>query len=1082
MHWGTAVPWLGCTIASPLGCIWVPPAKILRAVGQIRSVQAGELAAADYRKLFGFLVSLLFMVGDDDTLMHELEQPLRANGELARGPATVVSASGAMRRALARWNETLLNFSGASILAALAPQPRATGAVVWRPRSDAAREPLAADGAATDGMGGALYHIWWRIELTEALRRLPIAVLEFIAKGINSITFDAHIPEAADIAEEVDAKATVEAVSNRAHAEMMRVVLEELTAHPSYARRLQAPGVHSIEHIYGAGNLMADAASRGHEEVINELCAALGLTATRIDPPPDAHAFLQRVLDRLRHHQGAPLPESEESRKRKRRAETAHAAHKPQAPRADPMIPAATALEEGNSSNNLRDGPGDGAGENISQRLLRVGRGRTTAEPFTPTFEATRPRKRRQSAPAASGRAATSSSEERGPSAGPTPLPPRAPPVEPARRVANRPLQRGTPASSNGSASPAAVAPLPAALGSTAFAMAAAPPAAPRLAPSPARTEAGAAPPVHPPATPKVTAAPAGPSGSTGAPLAQVRTAPHRPASAAVSSGDGNRHPYLHRHPPSPSERGRAAASPGSGCSAAPLPQVGPSPVPAARATARGTGVAALTSLMLLSGATTGAVMVGGGDSIHPALKQHQEERAHAIFAALRDDSSAQRISAHDERMLEMCERMVEALDSNDGELQGNAKSNWKHWVGFCSWAGILPWRTDPRAALGTDAGARLREQTIWVNALLYIWPRMRNAPGRDTPPKPQSALAILRGIKKMHRDLGYEVIPLTPVVQAMRKLLERYRDKHGPEALQPHRKEPLTNELIIALIATTRADDTLSAGDRLMWVGLWNLLAQTGMRKAEVALPAGAAFGLKHFSWDNVKWRVGGTDYAALTPALRARLKEGDMLIVRPPPSKADPFGLRWGVHPIYLPYSATAPINAARAMADLEMHRNPAGRRIGTQVFALDGGVLRRAAVDDAFKAWIRLPHVAGPEAGRRHSVHSFRSYLATALATQGASNARIQAMLRWASDDAVLIYNRTQPETYALWVGAAAGADINSIVTHHLPRERRWAGGGVCDGGRASGIRVDSDELVAEASGQIDILAAIAEAGDD
>ena len=39
-------------------------------------------------------------------------------------------------------------------------------------------------------------------------------------------------------------------------------------------------------------------------------------------------------------------------------------------------------------------------------------------------------------------------------------------------------------------------------------------------------------------------------------------------------------------------------------------------------------------------------------------------------------------------------------------------------------------------------------------------------------------------------------------MVKAMNKLIAEYRDEHGPEALQPQRKEPLTNELIVALIA----------------------------------------------------------------------------------------------------------------------------------------------------------------------------------------------------------------------------------------------------------------------------------------
>ena len=125
----------------------------------------------------------------------------------------------------------------------------------------------------------------------------------------------------------------------------------------------------------------------------------------------------------------------------------------------------------------------------------------------------------------------------------------------------------------------------------------------------------------------------------------------------------------------------------------------------------------------------------------------------------------------------------------------------------------------------------------------------------------------------------------------------------------------------------------------------------------------------------------------------------------------------------------------------------------------FRLDGGPLRKANVDDHFKRWIKLPAVAGAQAAR-YSVHSFRSYLATALAESGASTSRIQAMLRWASDDAVNIYNRTTEAEYSGWVRAAASAEIDTILTHHLPRAEARR-----DGTRAREITYEPDDMVGE-----------------
>ena len=51
-----------------------------------------------------------------------------------------------------------------------------------------------------------------------------------------------------------------------------------------------------------------------------------------------------------------------------------------------------------------------------------------------------------------------------------------------------------------------------------------------------------------------------------------------------------------------------------------------------------------------------------------------------------------------------MCEVFVDALGAEEVDNPtGGAKSAWKAWLGFCSLAGVLPWRTDAAAALGSS-------------------------------------------------------------------------------------------------------------------------------------------------------------------------------------------------------------------------------------------------------------------------------------------------------------------------------------------------------------------------------------------
>ena len=84
----------------------------------------------------------------------------------------------------------------------------------------------------------------------------------------------------------------------------------------------------------------------------------------------------------------------------------------------------------------------------------------------------------------------------------------------------------------------------------------------------------------------------------------------------------------------------------------------------------------------------------------------------------------------------------------------------------------------------------------------------------------------------------------------------------------------------------------------------------------------------------------------------------------------------------------------------------------------------------------------------------------------------------MLRWASDDAVDIYQRTTEGVYAQWVRAAAGAEIETIMTHHLPRADP---GCTCDGERARLVRYDSDDMVAGLQHDLSALEAEARAND-
>ena len=66
----------------------------------------------------------------------------------------------------------------------------------------------------------------------------------------------------------------------------------------------------------------------------------------------------------------------------------------------------------------------------------------------------------------------------------------------------------------------------------------------------------------------------------------------------------------------------------------------------------------------------------------------------------------------------------------------------------------------------------------------------------------------------------------------------------------------------------------------------------------------------------------------------------------------------------------------------------------------------------------------------------MHSFRIYLACALYAAGCPNDRIQAILRWKSEEALLIYARLNDSERGMWIARARGALVDSRVAAHLP----------------------------------------------
>ena len=433
-----------------------------------------------------------------------------------------------------------------------------------------------------------------------------------------------------------------------------------------------------------------------------------------------------------------------------------------------------------------------------------------------------------------------------------------------------------------------------------------------------------------------------------------------------------------------------------------------------------------------------------------------QQCRTENFVQQLTADTSQWALKPDDPEILPaMCADFFSTLEhAHAASTVGNDKYAWKFWEKYCKMMGTTPIRSDVAAVLGLDAFGHQRERYLFANAVIQWMPTIKGRNGR-VQGTPESCGKRIDAVNRVLQRLGLPTMPRKIVSMTIKAEMRKYALKHGPEWLQPQRKDPMPYSTVHAMLVLCLH----TAWSTVLWTpeatqslkALIHTMAETGMRKAEVTSERARKFTNLDLSFDHLKWLVnGGHPQGATTQLLQSMVPGRDFAVLYPNAAKADPFAMHWGNKPIFMLYDPTEDINAATALRKLELmclDRVRGKRRESPLFFNSDWQPFTGSALDKVLRemmAELVQLQLVTKEQTSHYSWHSFRASLATALLQAGASGPQIQACCRWLSEKSVPIYAAFTAEAYSALVRKAMTQDVSTALRSHRPGEVRLQSG--------------------------------------
>ena len=96
----------------------------------------------------------------------------------------------------------------------------------------------------------------------------------------------------------------------------------------------------------------------------------------------------------------------------------------------------------------------------------------------------------------------------------------------------------------------------------------------------------------------------------------------------------------------------------------------------------------------------------------------------------------------------------------------------------------------EPTPALSTDPMGHRNELILLAVALLLKYMRMAPRSHMDPAPDPNSAMAMLRGVRREHQRRGIVMAPLTLAARVLRGLCRAYVVKYGVRDVKRKKEE----------------------------------------------------------------------------------------------------------------------------------------------------------------------------------------------------------------------------------------------------------------------------------------------------